>query len=98
MKNRDTTFILARGRELSTELYNEAIRSLRRIYEALGEDAEPTINDITTRYLARMAAADEAARDAERVPSGVHARSRLRSTPWRNQTGGARQGQAAMTP
>jgi hypothetical protein len=61
---RDTAAVLARGRKLSAEMYKEAIRSVLRIGEALGEDAEPTVKEMTARYLALMAAAEEAARDA----------------------------------
>ena len=71
MRNRvDKAAALARGRKVSAEMYTQAIRAVTRISEAAGEDADPTINAITARYLTLMNAAEEAARFevGEQVP------------------------------
>ena len=67
-KHRDTAAVLARGQRISGELYEAAVSGMRRIGEATGEDPEPAIWAITTRYRALLAAAEEAAR-LELMPS-----------------------------
>ena len=60
-KHPDTAAVLARGRRISGELFQAAVSGMRRIGEAIGEDPEPAIWTITTRYRALLAAAEEAA-------------------------------------
>ena len=59
MKRHAETVVLARGRKLSDELYEAAIAWVRRMGEATGEDPEPTIRAITSRYRELLAAAEE---------------------------------------
>ena len=75
-KHVDTAAVLARGRRISGELYEVAVSGMRRIGEATGEDPEPAIWAITTRYRALLAAAEEAARleltpESEKLPKTV---------------------------
>ena len=44
------------------ELFQAAVSGMRRVGEAIGEDPEPAIWAMTTRYRALLAAAEEAAR------------------------------------
>jgi hypothetical protein len=60
-RRKATAAVLARGRTISAELYQAAIAAVRRFGELVEEDAEPTVNAITTQYRELMTAAEEAA-------------------------------------